>query len=173
MTFKKIIRFACAEYGSELNRMVDSLTDDERRFIPGSESHHIDFTVWHMARVEDTWINSFGKQKTQLWDQENWQERLNLNIEMDEPRSGWGWNIDQVHNMPKFSFDVLWDYMESVRECTDQYIEGLEDSDMDMCPDNKRPNYSIAKMLAHLVVEQSQHIGQISYIRGMLRGLDD
>ncbi len=172
MSFKNIIRFACAEYASELNRTIEDLTDQERRFVPHPNSHHIDFIIWHMARVEDTWINTFAKKDIQIWDEHNWATKLNLNIQMDEPRSGWGWKIDQVNSMPSFEFEQLSLYVETVRNCTDIYIDSLNETNMETCPDKNRPNYSIAKMLAHLVVEQSQHIGQISYIRGMLRGID-
>ena len=169
---KNIIRFACEEYTSELKRILSGLTDQERRFTPHPNSHHIDFIVWHIARVEDNWINSFAKQDIQIWDDQDWAGKLNLNINMDEPRSGWGWTIDQVNSMPKFEFKNLTDYLDTVRYCTDSYIENIDENDMKLCPDKNRPNYSISKMLAHIVVEQSQHIGQISYIRGMFRGLD-
>jgi len=172
MSFKNIIQFSCAEYASELERIVAGLTDEERRFTPHPDSHHIDFIVWHIARVEDTWINSFAKQSIQIWDEQKWAIKLNLNIHMEEPRSGWGWKIDQVNSMPKFEFRKLIDYLETVRNCTDSYIDNLNEEDMKICPDKNRPDYSIAEMLGHIVVEQSQHIGQISYIRGMLRGID-
>tara|TARA_B110000263_G_C15243999_1_gene480810 strand:+ start:227 stop:748 length:522 start_codon:yes stop_codon:yes gene_type:complete len=172
MSFKNIIRYACTEYEDELKRTIEGLTSQERRFVPNQNSHHVDFIVWHMARVEDTWINTFGKQGIQIWDEQNWAIHLNLNIYMDEPRSGWGWDINQVSSMPSFDFEQLCEYLEKVRRCTDKYVESLNDSDMNICPDEDRPNYSTAQMLAHLVVEQSQHIGQISYIRGMLRGID-
>ena len=172
MSFKNIIRFACEDYTSELKRILSGLTDQERRFTPHPNSHHIDFIVWHIARVEDNWINSFAKQDIQIWDDQGWAGKLNLNINMDEPRSGWGWTIDQVNSMPKFEFKNLTDYLDTVRYCTDSYIENIDENDMKLCPDKNRPNYSISKMLAHIVVEQSQHIGQISYIRGMFRGLD-
>tara|TARA_Y100000590_G_scaffold371958_1_gene434638 strand:+ start:5973 stop:6494 length:522 start_codon:yes stop_codon:yes gene_type:complete len=172
MTFKNIIRFACEEYSLELKRLVSGLTDQDRRFAPHPYSHHIDFIVWHIARVEDHWINSFAKQDIQIWDDQNWASKLNLNINLDEPRSGWGWTIEQVNSMPKFEFEKLNDYLNQVRGCTDEYIENLNEFDMNSCPDKTMPNYSISQMLAHIVVEQSQHIGQISYIRGMLRGID-
>ena len=72
MSFKNIIQFSCAEYASELERIVAGLTDEERRFTPHPDSHHIDFIVWHIARVEDTWINSFAKQAIQIWDEQKW-----------------------------------------------------------------------------------------------------
>ena len=42
---------ALDEYLTELRRALDGLTPEERRFQPSPDSHHIDFAVWHMARV--------------------------------------------------------------------------------------------------------------------------
>ena len=35
-----------------------------------------------------------------------------------------------------------------------------------------KPNYSIANMLGHILVEQSMHMGQIAYLRGIQKGLN-
>ena len=45
MDFKEIIRMALDEYMVDLLKAVDGLTNEERRFQPTNESHHIDFAV--------------------------------------------------------------------------------------------------------------------------------
>ena len=62
MRFQKVVRMGLEEYYDELKRAVDGLSYEERRFRRGPDSHHIDFAVWHIARVEDAWINRFAKQ---------------------------------------------------------------------------------------------------------------
>lgn len=36
----------------------------------------------------------------------------------------------------------------------------------------RRPGYTVGRMFSHLIVEESQHLGQVAYLRGLLRGLE-
>ncbi len=88
MDFKDIVRAALNEYTEELRKAIDGLTEEERRFQPTPHSHHIDFVVWHMARVEDSWINGTAQRKDHVWIRDGWQQKFGL-PERDggEPRS--------------------------------------------------------------------------------------
>ena len=55
--FKDSIKSAMSEYLEELKLKLDGLTDPELRWQAGLESNTIIWLVWHMARVEDNWIN--------------------------------------------------------------------------------------------------------------------
>ena len=176
MKFQEMVRMGLEEYYDELKRAVDSLTYAERRFMPGPNSHHVDFAVWHIARVEDAWINRFAKQATdQVWSRGNWAERLNLPVREIPgfgPESGWGWDGDQVKAMPASEMDDLWAYLDAVRADTLQYLDSITEDDLDRCPDAKQAEYSIGRMWSHLLVEESQHVGQVAYLRGLQRGLN-
>ena len=67
MEFKGIVRMALDEYMGDLLEALDGLTEEERRFQPTDESHHIDFVVWHMARTEDGWVQHFSHRTDDLW----------------------------------------------------------------------------------------------------------
>ena len=63
-------------------------------------------------------------------------------------------------------------YFDSVRRQTLSYLNGLSQPDLESCPDPKRrPGYTVARMLAHLIVKDAQHTGQVAYIRRIQRGL--
>ena len=76
MDFKDIVRFGFDEYLAALICALEGLTSDERRFQPTPDSHHIDFTVWHMARVEDDWIQRFAQSRDTVWNRDGWYQRL-------------------------------------------------------------------------------------------------
>ena len=57
MDFRDILKSQMTEYSEALESALEGLTPDERRFQPTTESNHVDFIVWHMARVEDTLLN--------------------------------------------------------------------------------------------------------------------
>lgn len=168
MDFKQIVSTALDEYTTDLNRAMDGLTPQERRFQPNPDSHHIDFVVWHMARVEDNWVQRFGRQTKTVWEHDGWPEKLGL----PEHGNGFGYTAKQVTNLPVFDPALLTEYSESVRAATLEFLHGLSEQELDQCPDQGRPEYSIGQMLKHVIVEESQHVGQVAYIRGIQRGIN-
>ena len=159
---------ALDEYTDELRRAVEGLTPAERRFQPTPDSHHIDFVLWHMARVEDNWVQEFGRGVGSVWERGGWAAKLGL----PEQGNGWGYTAEQVAELPQFDLELLNEYAEAVRAGTIEFLDGLSPDDLDRFPDPKRPRACIGSMLSHVIVEESQHVGQVAYLRGIQRGLD-
>jgi uncharacterized damage-inducible protein DinB len=166
--FRNIVQMALDEYTDDLRRAVDGLAPAERRFQPTPDSHHIDFVLWHIARVEDNWVQEFGRGVESVWERGGWAARLGL----PEQGNGWGYTAEQVAELPQFDLDLLNEYADSVRVGTIEFLDRLSPDDLDRRPDPKRPQNSIGRMLSHVVVEESQHVGQVAYLRGIQRGLD-
>ena len=175
MKFNDVVAMGLAEYYEELERAIAGLTFEERRFMPAPESHHIDFAVWHIARVEDAWVNRFARGADQVWTQGEWWSRLSMPAGPDRgdygPDTGWGWSGDQVRAMPTCEMDELWAYLSAVRAVTSEYLASIDEADLDRRPDAVQADYTIGRMWSHLLVEESQHVGQVSYLRGIQRGL--
>ena len=159
---------ALDEYTDELRRAVEGLTPAERRFQPTPDSHHIDFVLWHMARVEDNWVQEFGRGVGSVWERGGWAAKLGL----PEQGNGWGYTAGQVAELPQFDLELLNEYAEAVRAGTIEFLDGLSPDGLDRFPDPKRPRACIGSMLSHVIVEESQHVGQVAYLRGIQRGLD-
>ena len=169
MDFREIVRAGLEEYMEELRSALDGLTADERRFQPDPQAHHIDFTVWHMARVEDRWVQRFARRVEQVWDRDGWSQKLGLPAR----DSGFGYTAQQVAELPTFDFDGLMTYYDGARRETLEYLEGVTSGDLDSCPHpEERPGYTVGRMFSHLIVEESQHVGQVAYLRGLQRGLN-
>ena len=168
MDFKNIICMALDEYTDDLHSAVDGLTPAERRFQPTPDSHHVDFVLWHMARVEDNWVQGFGRGVETVWENGGWAARLGL----PEQGNGWGYTVRQVEELPQFDLDLLNEYAAAIRAATIGFLDGLSSDDLDRAPDPRRPEVSIGSMLSHVIVEESQHVGQAAYLRGIQRGLD-
>lgn len=168
MDFRDVVKLGLEEYMRDLKKALDGLTDEERRFQPGPESHHIDYTVWHMARVEDGWMNRGIRRGTQIWERDGWDKRLGL----PERDNGFGYTAEQVANFPTYDPVELLVYYAAVREDALQLIDGLTDADLERPPNPDRdPENTIAKILSHVLIEEAQHVGQIAYLRGLQRGM--
>ena len=46
------------------------------RAVP--EANHIAWLVWHIARVEDGWVNGYLRETESLWRSEGWADRFGL-----------------------------------------------------------------------------------------------
>ena len=173
MDFREILKLQLEEYQGELKRLVSGLTDEERREMPSETSHHIDFALWHATRAEDVLLNFGARETDQLWVLGGWHERFNIPAR----DVGVGYSADQVMSMPATPIDLLLEYHEACREQTLDYIANVDPLELDMrCPfealHRQLPDITKGGVLAHIVVETSQHLGQIGYIRGILRGID-
>ena len=168
MDFRQIVRMALDEYTDEIRKALDGLTAEERRFQPGPESHHIDFAVWHMARVEDDWIMRFAQHGETVWQRDKWHEQF----DMPERESGFGYSAEQVHDLAEFDMDRMLAYYDAVRVETNRFLDSITEETLAETPHaERRPGYTIANMFSHVMVEEAQHTGQVAYLRGMQRGL--
>jgi uncharacterized damage-inducible protein DinB len=172
LDFKEIVTMALDEYTGELRKAVDGLSPEERRFQPSYGANHVDFTVWHIARVEDDWVQRFAQGSPTVWERDGWHRKLGLPAPAEG--NGYGYDAEQVAGLPRFDLDEMMAYYDSVREATLAFLDGLTAEDLDRCPQPEgRPGYSVGKMLSHVICEESQHVGHVAYLRGLQRGLDN
>lgn len=171
MTFKIVVRSALDEYLREMHTAMDGLTPEDLRWQPDPGSNHITWLVWHMARVEDGWMSEARKTE-QVWATSDWPEKLGL---ADLGGSnGWGWDAGEVAGMPEISKDNLIGYYADVRAVTFAELDKMTDADMSLPWSHPKSSLtSIAPIFGHIIVEESQHLGQIAFIRGMLRGTNN
>jgi len=169
MDFREIVRIGLDECLDGLRKVLADLTADERRFQPDADANHIDFLVWHMARDEDGAVQDTARHTTQVWQRDAWYEKLGLPV----TDNGFGYTVEQVANLPRFNLADCLAYNAAVRRETLGYLDTLTAADLDRCPNPERsPNYTLGRLFSHLIVELSQHLGQVAYLRGLQRGLE-
>jgi len=168
--FKDVVKGNLVEYYAVLKRKLDGLTDEELRWQPDPESNHILWTVWHMSRVEDTWVSTL-QGLPGIWVSDEWHEQLGMTLD----RHGRGDSLDEVEASKALNIAEVMEYYDAVREVTLEHIDSMTEDDVDReCPFiyHGAGSDSGAWILGHLMAEESQHLGQVSYIRGMIRGFD-
>ena len=172
MDFREILKLQFDEYESETERLVDGLTAEERRFMPSEESHHIDFALWHAARAEDILLNLGVREEEQLWSRGGWAEKFGI----PAADVGVGYTAQQVKDMPAIPLEDLIAYYKAVRAETLECVKTIDPDELDKrCPfeglHRQLPGVTKGGVLAHMIVEPVQHLGQIGYIRGIIRGM--
>jgi hypothetical protein len=70
MDIKELIAGTFEDYWSRVDAALDGLTSEELAWTPDAACNPISFIVWHMARVEDRWIQYFARGSEDLWVQQ-------------------------------------------------------------------------------------------------------
>ena len=104
-----------------LQEAVDDLTAEELVWQPGAESNPIGWTLWHMLRVEDMWVQFFAQRQTEIWERDGWHEKFGLPTR----DNGFNHTPQQVAEFPALEFGTLLEYGEAVRAGTLEYLRGL------------------------------------------------
>ena len=165
--FKAAIKSGLTEYLEGLQKAVDGLTPAELRWQPTLASNPISWIVWHMARVEDRWVNQVLRGGVELWISDGWHAKFG----MSEDAHGYGDTAAQVRAMPDVAMSDVLEYYEAVRKSTLAHLEQMTPAELEATYDHpRRKGLTGAWILGHILVEESQHLGQIAYIRGMIRG---
>lgn len=155
---------ALDEYLDGLRKVLSGLSEDERRYQPDPMANHVDFIAWHMARNED-WTISQCLPAEELWTDASWRDRLGFATDSD----GCGFTPEDAAALPRYAMDGLLDYFAAARDRTRQFVARLDEDDLTRTPFANNPT-TLGQAIGHLVVEQSQHLGQIAYVRGLIRG---
>ncbi len=159
---------AIDDYGRQLQRALHDLSKEEARWMPTPNSNHILWTLWHMGRMEDMWAWYLRGDGPSAWIEGGWAERLGI----EQDRNGAGDSIEQVRNFPDVTVEEVTAYWQAARELLIPSIEGVTVDQFDI----KRPEGfphapdrapTILFALGRIPVENSQHTGQIAYIRGL------
>ena len=90
---------------------------------------------------------------------------------MDPASNGFGQTMEEVRAMPAIPLIDLMVYFEAVRTLTRHYLEHATDADLAW--EYQHPHLGPLTgtwIVGHLLVEESQHVGQVALLRGMMRG---
>tara|TARA_Y100001970_G_scaffold78193_2_gene99528 strand:- start:2293 stop:2808 length:516 start_codon:yes stop_codon:yes gene_type:complete len=168
--FKRAIISGLEEYLQLLNKSIEGLSISELRWQPSLESNNIIYLLWHMGRVEDNWINQVIGGKESVWIRNGWNKKFPF----DENDYGKGYGKQDLANLPEMNKEQLMNFYNDQRIESIKVIENL--SGEDLTKQYKRLSGELKSgywILGHVLVEESQHLGQVAYIRGMIKGLNN
>lgn len=171
MTLNQFIEDSLNREYQLLTEAVQDLTLEELAWQPGPQSNPIGWTLWHMLRVEDMWVQFFAQRQPELWERDGWHEKFGLPTR----DTGFGHTAEQVASFTVLDLTTLLQYGEAVRTSTLAYLQGLSPADFEATPWSDRPNmwwhdFPVGDMFRQIIGELYQHLGQIAYLKGTQRG---
>jgi hypothetical protein len=152
---------------TDLRRALEDLSTDELQNQPaGQESNPIGWLVWHLTRTRDN-ISASIVGETSIWESGGWGARFGMagELPMFAPAD--------VHLFDPKDFATLVGYFDAVAEKSLAIIEGLTEADMDRVVESTipgRPPQPTTQRLAVILNDNIQHVGQVAYLRGLIRG---
>lgn len=167
MDFRDVARLSLTDYERALRRALQDLTPVELRTQPSPTANHILWLFWHIGRMEDMWW-SYLSGEPEIWESASWSDRLAI----ETSRNGYGDTPEDIANFPDLTLDQVDEYWLASRANLLSVIEALGPDDLGTSYSGRGrdPAPNVAWVLARIPVEISQHVGQIAYIRGLLRG---
>ena len=144
---------------------VDGLGDDDLAWRPDPDANSIAWLVWHLTRIEDDHVADVAG-TTQAWVEDGWAARFALPLSVGD--HGYGHSREQVGQV-RASADLLAGYYDAVSARTAAYLAGVGPDDLDEVVDERwDPPVTLGVRLVSVVNEVNQHVGQASYLRGLL-----
>ncbi len=131
------------------------------------ETNHIAWLVWHVAVVVDSWVSRLMDGTAECGASGGWADQFGMGPES----TGSGHTSEDVRTMPEVPLGDLMAYFEAVRGVTRQYLEQATEADLSRTYHYRGNDRSGTWIVGHILVEESQHTGQVALIRGMMRGI--
>ena len=170
MKWQQLIVGIYTEISRELERALDGLTTDDLNRQPHSDCNSIGWLAWHLTRCQDV-ANADLSGKEQLWLKEKWHAMFNRAA--DPTDTGYGHSSQDVLAFRAPDSKILLKYHYSVLEKTLHYIN-VKLTEADLEREFQSPTFpdinTVRNMLVGVVSDNLQHVGQIAYVRGLLKG---
>ncbi|MFC1980744.1 DinB family protein [Chloroflexota bacterium] len=167
MHIKQVLLKSLDESQEYLTKALKELTKEDIAWTPKVGSNSIIFIFWHLVRVEDIWISRILPNSKEIYESEGWQELLGTPIK----ESGFQYDLEKLQSWPIPSIDILQRYATVVRHKTVAFISSLDITDLSRVANPGHKYDTVEAIISHLITEIALHIGQIDYIRGLIRGL--
>ena len=105
-------------------------------------------------------------------------------MELPREATGLGYSSHEVTKFPRLSNTFLASYFEAVRRNTFEWLANTNGEWFDSIPGrtpfpentnatNHFKEFTIGRTFSQLISEENQHLGQISYLRGLQRGINN
>ncbi len=168
MELKEYLLGELAGLEHQLKRVTDGLTQTEVCWQPGHGCNSIGLILYHMARSEDMFVQTRLRQTTELFEEEKYWEPLNVRKE----EAGSHYTPEEVDKFPVSDLNEIMKYLAHVRKVTTDYVKDLKPDDFDRKIMMGGPfgEMSEATIFSIIVSHTAQHLGEISYLRGLQRG---
>jgi hypothetical protein len=152
-----------------LEETLQGVTEKDLNQQPNPDCNSMGWLAWHLTRVQDGHVADLMGEE-QLWITGGWHARFNR--ASDPGDHGWGHSAEDVAAFRSPDVATLLGYHRAVLERTKSYTSKLSASDLDRELNEPwyQPLPTVGVRLISVLSDELQHVGQMAYIRGLLKG---
>jgi hypothetical protein len=163
---REILQDAFGRVHELVPEAVGGLTAEQLLWRPDAEANHVAWLVWHLSRVQDDHVAGVAGAE-QAWTAQGWSSRFGLPYPDDA--IGYGQSSDEVGAFVLADPGLLTGYHEAVHELTRSVLDRLSDEGLSrVLDDSWDPPVTVGVRLVSVVNDIGQHVGQASYVRGLI-----
>jgi uncharacterized damage-inducible protein DinB len=165
MTPSELLKDAFTRVVESAERAVDGLSEDQLTARPAPDANTIAWLVWHLARGQDAQVSDVAGTE-QVWTAQGYVDKFGLPF--DGGATGYGQSSDEVGAV-RAPADLLVDYLRAVHQQTLAFLDTVSEEDLDRVVDPRwDPPVTLGVRLVSVVNDDTQHVGQAAYVRGLL-----
>ncbi|MFC2068172.1 DinB family protein [Chloroflexota bacterium] len=166
MEWQKLICDIYERISQVTEKALDGLDIGDLNEQPNPECNSMGWLTWHLTRVQDLAISGLTGEE-QIWIKNKWYKIYNR---PDDPRDfGLRHSPEDLAAFISPDVKIHMAYHHLVLEQTKRYISNLSESDLDKKIDH--PVYpTVGAYVVGIISDNLQHVGQIAYVRGLLKG---
>lgn len=165
MTPAEVLLDALGRTAEGAGPLLEGLSDDDLAHRPGPDANSIAWLVWHLTRVLDDHVAGVSGLE-QVWTGQGYVDRFGLPL--DPGDIGYGHTSAQVASVTAPA-DLLLGYLRAVHAQSAGWVTTLQPEDLDRVVDRRwDPPVTLGVRLVSVVDDCAQHLGQASYVRGLL-----
>lgn len=169
MELKEYIHMELTSLERAVKRVTDNLTQQELIWRPSSGCNLMGLILFHIAKLEDSFIKTRIQSKPSIWKTEKLYEKLNL----AENEEGAHYTIEQVNAFPVPDKESLLAFYSAVQAQTMECLNSLTPDEFDWKVTMPRGgDATVAILFSFIISHGLGHIGEMSYLRGLQRGMD-
>ncbi len=168
MNLNDLVIMSLEENTGYVAQAVKELTQDELAWMPKPHSNSIAFLMWHLARVEDLWIQRLIQGGKDIYETDGWYKKFGTPAQ----DGGMGYDVAKLKAWPVPKLALLKEYAAAVRKNTIKFVKSLTEKQLEEVKDYHFFKNTVGWALSHLVSEVGEHSGQIGYIKGMMKGIE-
>ena len=179
MDHKQFIIDMLNDYRRRVRAATRDLSLDEIHWRPNQDANSIGFIFWHVARVEDRLVTWCIAHSEEIWVRNKWY----VEMQLPQQSTGLGYARSELAQFPKLSILILSEYFDAVRKNTNEFLASAQLELFDSVPqrtpfpENSKASdhfktFTVDRYFRQLIAEENQHLGQISYLRGLQKGLE-
>lgn len=147
-----------------VHQVLDGIDEQRLGYRPAPGANTIAWLVWHLTRVQDSHIADVAG-TPQVWEADGWADSFALPFPASE--TGYGQSRADAARVVAEP-EQLRGYYDATHEATLRYLGTLDDADLDRVIDTSwDPPVTLGVRLVSVVDDDTQHIGQAAYVRGL------